>query len=283
MMREASDVAADSNILDKFSWGDLDKNTIARYRRRYQTANPASPWNNYDDKKFLSVIKGYRKDRERDIEGITVAGLLLAGTPDALREWRTRHLIDYRLVSDDSDFNSRWDDRVAWEGNLFGAFETMFPRLIEAQPVPFRLRDGARLDESPVQVAMREALVNLLVHADYAETQASLIVRSPKGYFFRNPGSSRLLETELLAGDRSDPRNPELVRMFRMIGLADEAGTGMPKIARAWRELGFQLPNINVGTERYEFSLELHHSHLIRRKTGNGFLHLGKIGARHSN
>jgi ATP-dependent DNA helicase RecG len=91
--------------------------------------------------------------------------------------------------------------------------------------------------------------VNLLVHADYAETDASLIVRSPDGYFFRNPGSSRVSEFDLLAGDRSDPRNPELVRMFRYIGLAEEAGSGMPKIIRAWRELGFVLPDIDVGTD----------------------------------
>jgi len=51
--------------------------------------------------------------------------------------------------------------------------------------------------------------------------------------------------------------------MFRLAGLADEAGTGMPKIIRAWRELGFQLPTIDVGTERYEFCLELRHAHLL--------------------
>ncbi|MCL4370955.1 MAG: hypothetical protein M1380_08635 [Chloroflexi bacterium] len=129
--------------------------------------------------------------------------------------------------------------------------------------MPFRLEGSTRIDEGPVHVALREALVNLLVHADYAETQASLIKRSPEGYLFRNPGSSLVSEIDLFTGDRSDPRNPQLVRMFRYLGLAEEAGTGMPRILKAWRELGFRLPEIEVGTERYEFTLHLRHAHLL--------------------
>jgi ATP-dependent DNA helicase RecG len=263
MMREASDVAADSAILPHFGWEDLDPETLTRYRRRYQTQNPASPWNGYDDARFLRSVGGFRRDRETGAEGITAAGLLLAGKPEALREWRTRHLIDYRLLPRDIDSETRWDDRIVWEGNLFSAFETIYPRLIADQPVPFRLEGGTRIDESPVRVALREALVNLLVHADYAETQVSLIQRSPAGYLFRNPGSSRVPEGDLLTGDRSDPRNPELVRMFRYIGLADEAGTGFPKILQAWRQLGFHLPAFDAGTERYEFALDLRYAHLL--------------------
>ena len=263
MMREASDVAADSAILRGYDWDDLHLESLVRYRRRYQTLQRESPWNGYDDRRFLQAIGGFRRDRESGHEGITAAGLLMFGLSEAIRDWRTRHLIDYRLVSDEGTLDARWDDRVAWEGNLLGAFEAIYPRLVADIPVPFRLEGAARVDQGPVHVALREALVNLLVHTDYTETQASLIKRSPEGYLFRNPGSSRIAETDLLMGDRSDPRNPELVHMFRFIGLADEAGTGMPKIIKAWRELGFRLPAIDVGTERYEFSLLLRHAHLL--------------------
>ena len=263
MMREASNTAADSTILTRYSWDDLDRDTFARYRRRYQTANPGSPLNAYDDQELLRALKGFRRDRESGDEGITVAGLLMFGKPEAIRDWRTPHLIDYRLLPADGGVEVRWDDRVVFEGNLFSAFEAIYPRLIDGQPVPFRLDDGTRIDEGPVQIALREALVNLLVHADYGEALASLITRSPAGYRFRNPGSSRVQESDLWASDRSDPRNPELVHMFRIIGLAEEAGTGIPKIINAWRELGFRLPRIDVGTERYEFLLDLRYAHLL--------------------
>lgn len=71
-------------------------------------------------------------------------------------------------------------------------------------------------------------------------------------------------EGNLRTGDRSDPRNPTLVSMFRRVGLADEGGTGIPKILRAWEGiLGLRPPTIDSGTERYEFSLTLRHAHLL--------------------
>jgi ATP-dependent DNA helicase RecG len=263
MMREASDESTDSKILSGYTIEDLDRGSLANYRRRFQTSSPESPWNAYDDQRFLIAIRAYRRDRQTGIEGLTAAGLLLVGSEAALRDWRGRHLIDFRLISKEADIDARWDDRVAWEGNLLGAFEAIYPRLVDKLPVPFRLQGGARVDQSPVHVALREALVNLLVHADYAEQEVSLIRRFPEGYSFRNPGSSRVSVDDLIGGDRSDPRNPDLVKMFRLIGLAEEAGSGMAKIIGAWRELGLQLPEIDVGTERYEFSLELRHVHFI--------------------
>lgn len=140
----------------------------------------------------------------------------------------------------------------------------------------FRLRGSTRVDQSPVHIALREALVNLLVHADYAEPHASLVLRSPEGYLLRNPGSSRVPEVDLLKGDRSDPRNPLLVRMFRLIGFAEEAGTGIPKIVQAWRELGLRLPKIDAGTERYEFTIDLRHAHLLSDDDRNWLRFLGR-------
>jgi predicted HTH transcriptional regulator len=263
MIRDASIDATDSTVLPRFTMDDLDPDSFTGYRRRFQTQNPASPWNAYDSLRFLQAVEGYRRNRETGEEGLTVAGLLMFGRPEAIREWRSRHLIDFRRLAVDSDSGDRWIDRVAWDGNLLGAFDAIYPRLVAEQPVPFRLEDGARKGEGPAQVALREAFINLLVHADYAETDVSLVTRSPAGYLFRNPGNSRIPEDDLMAGDRSDPRNPSLAFMFRQIGLAEEAGTGIPKILQAWRELGFRIPEIVGDTERYEFKLELRYAHLL--------------------
>jgi len=263
MMREASDIGADSAILLGFNLDDIDRNALARYRRLDQNLHPAEPRNTYDDLRFLTAIGGYDCERGTGKEGLTVAGLLLLGTERAIRKWRSRHLIDYRMLLSENDPDKRWDDRVTWEGHLFGAFETIYPRLTVGLASAFQLQGATRVDEGSIHVVLREALVNLLVHADYAVPEASLIVRTPSSFLFRNPGSSRISEFDLLYGDRSDPRNPELVRMFRFIGLAEEAGTGIPKIIRAWRELGLEMPKIDAGTERYEFTLQLRQAHLL--------------------
>jgi ATP-dependent DNA helicase RecG len=276
MIREASDTPSDSTVLPKFGLDDLDSAALAAYRRFCQTQNPSAPRHRYDDHQFLEAVGGYRRDRDLGIEGLTVAGLLLLGKEEAIREWRPRHLIDYRLLA--GEFNhvdQRWDDRFVWEGNLWDAFHQVYPRLTRDVETPFGLAGAVRV-EGPVQVVLREALVNLLVHADYTERQVSLVVRSPNGFLFRNPGSSRVSERDLWTGDHSDPRNPGLVRMFRFTGLAEEAGSGIPRIIQTWQARGFQLPTIDVGTERYEFTLELRHVHLLSDEDRSWLQSLGQ-------
>ena len=73
----------------------------------------------------------------------------------------------------------------------------------------------------------------------------------------------RISEEDLLTGDRSDPRNPVLLRMFRQVALAEEAGTGFPKILQIWRKAGLKLPSLINDTERYEFELTLGPAHLL--------------------
>jgi ATP-dependent DNA helicase RecG len=265
MMRDASGVSADSAVLHNYALSDLSKQAVDNYRLLHRIQSPASPFNGYDDVQFLRAIGAWAKDRERGSEGLTLAGLLMLGEDQAIAEWRPRHLIDYRRLPDSggSPLHDRWEDRIPWSGNLFEAFYAIWPRLSADQPVRFRLQGTRRVDEGAVQIALREALVNLLVHADYSEPNASLIFRYPEGYLLRNPGSSLVAEADLMKGNRSEPRNPTLVRMFRFIGLSEEAGSGIPKIVEAWRELGLRSPKIDTGTERYEFSIDLRHAHLL--------------------
>jgi predicted HTH transcriptional regulator len=51
--------------------------------------------------------------------------------------------------------------------------------------------------------------------------------------------------------------------MFRFIGLAEEAGSGIPRMKLAWRSLGFESPTFDPGTNRYEFSVELRSESLL--------------------
>ncbi len=262
MMREAADEPADSLILEGFRLDDLDPESIRRYRQQYQNEHRDSAWNSYSDRELLTALRACRTDRETGREGITVAGLLMFGTPQALRDWRTPHYIDFRLIG--SDPTQRWADRHLHDDNLYQAFQEIYPRLTRGLATPFRMVEGKRIDEGPEHAALREALVNLLVHTDYAETEASLIIRSSDGYSFRNPGASRVPVNDLRRGVGSDARNPDVMTMFRLIGLAEEAGSGLPQIFHAWRELGLRPPAIENDAERNEFRIELRLAHLIR-------------------
>jgi ATP-dependent DNA helicase RecG len=264
MIRDASEDGADLSIVSGASWSELSMETFERYRQRFRQFSPASPWNDYDNQRFLTAIGGWRNDFQTGAAGVTRAAILMFGTPEAIHGIRPRHLIDFRLVPDGADAaQERWEDRIAWEGNLYDAFSRIYPRLIEPLKTPFQLAGPYRLNETDTHVALRECLVNLLVHADYAEPAALLIKVSLREFFFRNPGSSRVSENDLMLGDRSDPRNPILLRMFRYVSLADEAGTGFPKILRVWNDAGLELPSIVSDSEQYEFALRLKLIHLL--------------------
>ncbi|HVK97324.1 MAG TPA: ATP-binding protein [Flavisolibacter sp.] len=258
MFRDASTEGIDSNSIDTLTPEAFVRDTIKRFRQRLQNRNPEHEFNDYDEVRFLKATGALSEDGLHP----TIAGLLMFGNEQALRKWRKRHLSDFRVNANDVN-ETLWIDRIAWEGNLLDGYFKIFPRLTEGIQIPHVIRDAERIEDTPVHIALREAFVNLLVHSDYAESDASLIIKSPSGYYFRNPGASRITPQDLYTGNRSDPRNPNLLFMFRLIGLADEAGSGIPKIIRNWKSLGFQLPNVEVGTERYEFIIQLKNAHLL--------------------
>ena len=55
-------------------------------------------------------------------------------------------------------------------------------------PTPFRLEGITRIEETQAHIAIREALVNTLVHASYAEPGNIIVIREPDKIIMRNPG-----------------------------------------------------------------------------------------------
>ena len=262
MMREGAEQAADAVILEHYTLDDLDLSALKAYRQRYIVINPESPFNDGDNQSFLSDLGCYAVDRSSGKSGLTLAGLLLFGKQRAIKERRGRHLIDFRFRQNPDQ--ERWDNRITWESHLFGAYLAISQELLRGLPIPFSVdAEGTRASTTPEREALREAFVNLLVHADYQEQDASVILREPDGYTFHNPGSSRVRDFSRPSAKLSDPRNPTILAAFRYIGWADEAGTGIKKIRRAWKSLGLAAPFIDTGTNEYHFELYLRHTHLL--------------------
>jgi predicted HTH transcriptional regulator len=51
---------------------------------------------------------------------------------------------------------------------------------------------------------------------------------------------------DLFQGGKSDCRNRVLQKMFQYIGMGEQAGSGYPKILRAWIEQHWQYPNVQL-------------------------------------
>ena len=89
--------------------------------------------------------------------------------------------------------DDRWTNRICpdglWEANLFQFYRRVYNQLSESLPKPFALKDGVRVEESPLHVAIREAFANALIHCDYTMNANVVVTHYHTKIVFSNPGS----------------------------------------------------------------------------------------------
>ena len=245
MLAEQMDDSRDTRILNKFGLDDLERDSLRSYRNAFAVHRPGHPWVALDDMEFLRMLGAWREDRASGEVGLTAAGLLMFGRWPAIPEAFPLYFVDYQEHSGDPDSPTRWLDRVvpdgAWSGNLYDFFRRVILKLTADLKVPFAVRDAVRIDDTPVHQALREALVNCLIHADYSDRASVRVVKEPAGFSFRNPGAMRISSEQALHGGVSDCRNRTLHQMFLLINLGERAGSGLPKIRSGWEAAGHAL------------------------------------------
>ncbi|MCW5203941.1 putative DNA binding domain-containing protein [Desulfobulbus sp. US4] len=247
MLAEQAEDSRDARILKGFGLDDLNAESIRVYRQIFTNLKPGHPWNELETLSFLQRIGAWRKDREGDQEGLTAAGLLMFGEHTTIQEAFPLYMLDYQ-ERPASQSEPRWLDRITldgtWSGNLYDFYRKVFRKLTEGVKVPFELDGDRRLDESPIHVALREALCNVLVHADYSDRLAVLVVKSPAMFEFRNPGMMRIPVELALHGGYADCRNRLLHQMFRYVGIGDQSGSGISKILSCWHKYHWRAPEL---------------------------------------
>ena len=290
MLRDAGEEPSDNLILDGFDLEDLDADTLAAYRNRFASRDPDHPFLALSDANFLESLGALRRDRRSGMEGITLAGLLMFGKERGLLDALPHFHLDYQEHLS-SDPEERWTYRLTldgkWPPNLFNFYYRVYPRLVERLDVPFKLdRAATRLEETHVHEALREALVNTLIHADHQSTRPTTIIKRRDAFIFSNPGRLRIPKEQLYQGGVSDPRNPSLQKMFQMLGLGEKAGSGFQKILRAWREQQWMIPLVaeNLAMEMTRVWLPVASmipadvERELRSVVGNAYGHLSELG-----
>jgi predicted HTH transcriptional regulator len=247
MLAEQVEDSRDDRILTGYDLEDLDAGTLRAYRQIFANRDPGHPWNSAGDREFLRQIGGWRKDRESGENGLTLAGLLLFGQFTAIQEELPNYMLDYR-ERPEARTESRWVDRITldgkWSGNLFDFYRKVYLKLTADLKVPFHLESGERKEETPVHEALREALANVLVHADYSDRASVLVVKRPDMFGFRNPGLMRIPVEVALQGGEPDCRNRTLHKMLRFVGVGEQAGTGIPRILHGWQTQHWNPPKL---------------------------------------
>lgn len=256
LLAEQVEESRDSAILPHgYKLMDLCQESIRAYRQRHQNLNPDHPWGNLDDSAFLEQIGAWREDRMAGESGMTRAGLLMFGLHPLIQQAFPYYMLDYQ-ERPEAKAELRWIDRVTldgrWSGNLYDFYGKVYPKLTADLKTPFHLEKGERKEETPVHVALREALVNALVHADYSARASVLVVKRPDMFGFRNPGTMRIPVEVALKGGEADCRNRLLHQMFRYVGLGEQSGSGIPKIMEGWKLSHWRPPQLYEKMEPYD-------------------------------
>lgn len=207
MLRDQTDNTMDMEILDDVPISDLNYETIQGYRNRHRSLKPAHPFGRLNDSEYF---------------------------------------LDYREILDPT---IRWTDRLQsssgeWSGNICDFYFRVYNKLVKDIKIPFKTIDGNRIDDTPVHEAIREALANCLINADFYGVRGIVIRKESDKIIFENPGYSRTGKQQMRKGGISDPRNKILMKMFNLINIGERAGSGVPNIFNAWEDQGWVEPII---------------------------------------
>jgi len=245
LYREGSSRSFDIETVPKADINDLNLKAIKQYLKESHLTNKLN------EKHFFEVISkegfvSYNKNTREYVP--TYAGILLFGKHPQINIPYSTILADrYKGID-----MVEWIDKNEFNGNLFELIdkcENFFLRNMKtaAKAVGFRTEHKT---EYPID-ALKEALINALVHRDYLEKENIMIRMFDNRIEIISPGELlRPLTIENLENLNYKPksRNKIIVDVFLRRKLMDKRGSGILRMREAMKEWKLPEPRFEENT-----------------------------------
>ncbi len=258
MLRDAATRTQDMLVLENMGLDVFDYDSVHRYRIRMKNYRPGHVWEELEDNEFLYKLGAVGRGANGELHP-TAAGLLMFGYEYEIVKEYPDYFLDYQ---EQFDADNRWTDRIVsssgdWSGNVYDFYFRVYNKLKQNIKVPFKMEDGIRIEDTPIHKALREAIANCLINADYYGKRGLVITQTANEITISNPGAFRIELDEAKAGGVSDPRNTALMKMFNLIDIGERAGSGIPNIYSVWKKQNLSEPEITESFEPERITLSL--------------------------
>ena len=254
--------SVDSELLEEYGLEDLNPDSVLSFKNVMDSREPGKKFLAMENLDFLAEMGIFRVDRtdSRKLK-LTLAGLLFLGKLNAIIQKLPHFHLDY--INRRGSSVNRWIDRVSTgdsdypDLNLFEFYRAVREKLRLTVEDKFELDEkSVRKPPSELNKALREALANMIIHADYFDSENSLKVTVDNLYYtFFNPGAMKISTAQFFMGGQSKPRNNTLIQYFRRMGESERAGTGGKEIVDVVSKNRYRFPELTSNLEFTELKL----------------------------
>ncbi len=253
LIRNSSAKGIDRVPLKDLSLDDLDRQSLNEFRLLIEARYPEGAYDEMKMQDFLIHV-GLLDDSDKDNICPYSGTLLLFGKYNTIKKYFDSYQIDYFDYRGSSD---RWSDRVATddlgprEMNIFNFYNLVFSKLASGSKARFLLdKDLVRVN-TDIREALREALVNTIIHADYSIPNGSIRIEVFDTYYrFENPGKMLIPADRFFRGGATKSRNDVMMSVFRRLGLSERQGYGGYQIFKAASRSLLRAPQIETSLEK---------------------------------
>lgn len=240
---------------------DIDEDAVKRYRFLREKVNPTAEELAFDTPKLLKALGCVNRGNPRQLN---LAGVMMFGNNATLRELYPAARVDYIRVPGTKWVSDPERSFIAIE--MRGPLISLVYRAIDA--VRGDLPKGFLLQEDNIQAktmglplrALREAIVNALMHRSYRVNRPTQIIRYDNRIEIVNAGYS-LKPDDDLGEPGSEIRNPRISDIFHEINLAEAKGSGIRRMRIMMTDAHLAEPTFESdrGANTFTIRLLLHH------------------------
>ena len=206
---------------------DLRIDLIEEARKMATNRTSNHPWSKMSNEEMLRSAGLYERNLETGKEGFNLACLLLFGKDDIIASALSYYKTDAILKIKDTE---RYDDRDDIRTNLLDSYDRLTDFIKKHLNDKFYIEDDQRINVR--DVIARELCANLLIHREYSNPYPARLVITKDSIITENANKPRTIGFIDLNNYSPYPKNPKIAGFFKEIGLADELGSGIKKIAK---------------------------------------------------